>query len=390
MKVSYYCQHVLGIGHFHRSLAICREIARRHSTTLILGGPPVEVDHPSIEVLRLPGLQMDSEFNSMVPCAPNLSLDEVKSARKNLLFNHFKEGAPDVFITELYPLGRKAFRFELDPVLEAIDAKVLPPCLCYCSVRDILVEKKTGREKFEDRAVKTLNRYYNGVLIHADPQVITLEKTFGRLDDINIPLHYTGFVSQQRPDDALQNIRSKFALKSKDKLIVASIGGGNVGSELLFATIDAFNCLESTSNHHLQIFSGPYCDEATYIRLQERAGTNITLQRFTDHFPQWLEVADLSISMAGYNTCMNLIQAGIPALVYPFDQNREQRLRAEQLGKKSAISVLDDQDLQARALAQHMLRQFGTPRSPDRININGAEETAAQLKNWFIQHSHHG
>ncbi|HID02727.1 MAG TPA: glycosyltransferase, partial [Desulfobacterales bacterium] len=41
MKVACYCQHVLGIGHFHRSLEICKALAERHETVMILGGPDV-------------------------------------------------------------------------------------------------------------------------------------------------------------------------------------------------------------------------------------------------------------------------------------------------------------------------------------------------------------
>ena len=52
MNVSYYCQHVLGIGHFHRSMEICKAIARHHPTTLIVGGPPVDDRHPGIQVLE--------------------------------------------------------------------------------------------------------------------------------------------------------------------------------------------------------------------------------------------------------------------------------------------------------------------------------------------------
>lgn len=390
MRVSYYCQHVLGIGHFHRSLEICRAIAAHHPTTLILGGPQVEVNQPDIDVLRLPGLQMDSEFNTMVPCSPALSLEVVKRARQELLFNHFKNKGPDVFITELYPLGRKAFRFELDPILSSIREQQLPHCLCYCSVRDILVEKKTGREKFEARAVKTLNHFYDGLLIHADPTVITLDETFGRLSDIRVPLYYTGFVTQNTQVTDGGGLRKELALGKEDILIVASIGGGSVGTELLFSAIDAFSHLEQRTKTHLQIFCGPYCDNSVYELLQKKTSFNISLQRFTDRFPEWLQAADLSLSMAGYNTCMNLVKAGVPALVYPYDQNREQRLRATRLGKKTAISVLDAEDLRPRVLAQQITRHLHLSRPPRPINTDGARETATRLDLWFSKHGNHG
>jgi predicted glycosyltransferase len=387
MNVSYYCQHVLGIGHFHRSMEICKAIARNHPTTLILGGPPVETVQPNIQVLKLPGLQMDHEFNNMVPCDSGLSLDDVKTARKELLFSHFKKDKPDIFVTELYPFGRKAFRFELEPLLAAIRDGLLPNCSCYCSVRDILVEKKTGREKFEQRAVETLNSFFDGILIHADPAIVSLGETFTHLADILIPLHYTGFVTTPQAGSGSEQIRRKLHLASTDKLIVASIGGGNVGSELLFTVIKAFKIFQSTQPAHLQIFCGPYCDEKIFEDLKSRGQDNITVDRFSDRFPAWLHEADLSISMAGYNTCMNLVQAGIPALVYPFAQNREQRLRAERLGQKVPIIVLDETELPPHLLAKKMTQIIATPRYSGEINLRGAEESARHLELWHKEHS---
>ncbi len=389
MNVSFYCQHVLGIGHFHRSMEICKAIARNHPTTLIVGGPPVEVLHPDIKVLELPGLQMDSEFNSLVPCRTDVSLAEVKTVRKNLLFGHFHQNRPDVFITELYPFGRKAFRFELDPLLEAIRDGALPNCSCYCSVRDILVEKKTGREKFEKRVVQTINSFFDGILIHADPEIITLDETFGRLPDIHTPLHYTGFVTTPQLRGDGERIRKKLDLSPADKLIIASIGGGNVGSELLTAVTESFKIMQDSSSAHLQLFCGPYCEDKIYGELQNNIQGNITIERFTDHFPEWLEAADLSISMAGYNTCMNLVQAGIPALVYPFKQNREQRLRAQRLGRKVPVVILEDTDLTPRILSKLMIRQLENPRFSADIKLDGAEDTARQIETWYAEQSLH-
>lgn len=383
MKVSFYCQHVLGIGHFHRSLEICKALAAHHRTTLILGGPPVTVDDKSIQTVLLPGLEMDPEFQALTPCDPAMSLNEVQEKRREMLFVHLQEEQPDVLITELYPFGRKAFRFELDPLLAAIRTGLLPKCICCSSVRDILVEKTDGREKFERKAVQTLNSYFDGVLVHADPEIITLDTTFTHLADIRIPIRYTGFVTRSGTGAANHRIRERLKLSPMDKLIVASIGGGNVGSELLLAVVKAFANLRSDHPAHLQLFCGPYCDEHSFQQLKKCSRANVGVERFTNRFPAWLETADLSISMAGYNTCMNLLQAGIPALVYPYKQNREQRLRAEKLGVKATISVLDDNDLAPEALAGHMHRQLLRPRAKSAINLNGAVDTVRQLETWY-------
>ena len=383
MKVSFYCQHVLGIGHFHRSLEICLALAVQHPTTLILGGPPVAFNPGKIKTFLLPGLEMNTEFQGLMSCDPSLTLEDVKWQRQQMLLGHLQDERPDILITELYPFGRKAFRFEIEPLLNGIRSGTLPPCLCCCSVRDILVEKTTGREKFEQRAVQTLNDHFDGILVHADREIISLGDTFQRLDDIRIPLHYTGFVTKTRGNNSSVSIRKELDLATTDKLIVASIGGGNVGSELLFAVQQAVALLSHGNRIHLQLFCGPYCNEQDYHLLQKNSHRAVTVDRFTDQFPAWLEAADLSISMAGYNTCMNLLQAGIPALVLPFRQNREQRLRAERIGRKAPIAILNEHLLAPAVLAERIEHQLLQTRQLPAINLHGAEETVRQLEKWY-------
>lgn len=381
MKIAYYCQHVLGIGHFHRSLEICRALAKRHTVTLILGGPKVEVHGPEITLFHLPGLHMNAEFKHLEPCDTTRTLGEVKAERQHLLHDFFQRWQPDVFLTELYPFGRKAFRFELDPVLTDLQNNNLPPCRCYASVRDILVERIDDRQKFEQRAVTTLNSLFDGLLIHSDPAIIPLDRTFGRMADIQVPVAYTGFVSRQLSSGD-KRLRNNLRLAPDTKLIVASIGGGNVGGELLLAALQACATLPLGHNHHLQIFTGPYCDRQVVDALQRKQSAQVSIEQFAENFPDWLQAADLSISMAGYNTCMNILQAGVPALVYPFGQNREQLLRAKQLQKKAAMEILAPIDLQPVRLAEKIAAMLDVPRSANRINLNGAAESVQIIESW--------
>ncbi|SDO76266.1 glycosyltransferase family protein [Desulforhopalus singaporensis] len=383
MKVTYYCQHVLGIGHFYRSLEICRALAAEFPTTLILGGPDVRFDRGAIEVVSLPGLMMDRNFENLAPCTPGRTLDQTKELRQRLLFDYFQQKRPDVFITELYPFGRKAFRFELDPILEGVKNSSLGPCICLSSVRDILVEKKEGQEKYQQKVIDTLNTYFDGVLVHSDRGVIALESSFPRLDEIRCPLHYTGFVAPKVDGVGNKGIRTRQQIGDDAKLIVASIGGGNVGSELLFATVAAFRSLvgRNSGNYHLQVFTGPYCSDEAFDQLKKEQAANIRIDRFTDSFIHWLEAADLSVSMGGYNTCMNLIRTGTPALIYPFDQNREQAVRAARLSETMPFSLLTKDDMETTRFGAKLASQLCKQRSATKINLDGAAQTVRIISN---------
>jgi len=374
MKIAYYCQHVLGVGHFHRSLEVCRALSKNHDVTMVVGGPDVAVDVPGLSFLKLPALQMDKEFSSLIPCEQGVDLATIQDQRRRQLLSFIEQFRPDCLIIELFPFGRKAFRFELEPLLDVVSSEHAT-CKIYCSLRDILVEKKTGRDKFEQRAVKTLNRYFDGVLMHSDPSMFILEQTFDKTEHLQVPIHYTGFVSPKVSRARSTKIKQDCGLGPEQRLIVASIGSGSVGGELLEATAQAFGLLTDENEWFLQMFTGPYLDEARFAGLHKQQNTRLKVQRFTDHFIDWLGAADLSVSMAGYNTCMNTLAAGTPALMYPFGQNQEQRMRVEQVRRSGSIRLLENGDLAPKKLAALMKNQAYCQRYLPTLNLDGASET---------------
>jgi predicted glycosyltransferase len=374
MKVAYYCQHVLGVGHFYRSLEICRTCAIDHQVTMIIGGPDVSCNEPGLSFLQLPGLRMDSEFNSLVPCEPGTDLEEIKRRREEQLLQFIGRYQPDCLIIELYPFGRKAFRFELEPLLKSVRERNTP-CRIYCSLRDILVEKTEGLEKFEQRAVDSLNTFFDGLLVHGDREIVTLDQTFGKLDQVKVPVHYTGYVTPKPNAHSRERIRSILSLNPDQKLVVASIGSGSVGAELLQAVVEASAFFSDRENIFLQLFTGPYLANDLFDTLLESQSRLIKVQRFTDDFVDWLGAADLSVSMAGYNTCMNTLAAGVPGLLYPFGQNREQRMRVEKLTTSSSINLLQKKDLAPPQLARLIESTIEKQRAPSPVDLNGAYRT---------------
>lgn len=343
-----------------------------HETVMILGGPEVSLPETDVRFLQLPGLRMDENFSSLIPCDSGMDLDRIKVKRKDILFDFFTDFQPDVFLVELYPFGRKAFRFEIDPILNGIATAELAPCLRLCSLRDILVEKKDTK-KYETRILNILNASFDGLLIHSDPEFIPLEQTFGATDRITIPSRYTGFITPgQAPVPQSNGIRYNLQLSGEDKLVVASIGGGNVGAELLQATAAAAQLLQEKEDIHFHLFTGPYSPPDLQTELTKSKTPRLHIHNFCNNFPEWLQAADLSISMAGYNTCMNLLSAGIPALLYPFAQNREQRMRVSAFEECSGFSLLEADDLLPTTLAEQILRKLRQNREENRVDLQGA------------------
>jgi predicted glycosyltransferase len=381
MKIVFYCQHVLGVGHFFRSLEICRALCA-HEVTLVSGGPPVAVDFPPhLSEFRLPELRMDAQFREL-QAMEGRNIEEVKRARRQSLLGLFERQRPDLFLIELYPFGRRAFRFEIDPVLEAIAEGALPACRVACSVRDILVEKDRPAAR-EEWTVSVLNRHFGAVLVHTDPRIVPFEETFGRLADIHIPVVTTGFISPRPATDARSRVRARMGLSASEDLIVVSAGGGSVGFPLLEASIRAFALLPRHQSARMVVFTGPFMPAGEIARLSGLAGGRVELRGFSTEFLSELAAADVSVSMGGYNTSMNLLAAQVPALVWPFAQNREQRLRAERLARRGAFQVIEAADLEPTQLAAAMERMLSDRKRPAvDIDLDGAANTARWIEAW--------
>jgi predicted glycosyltransferase len=382
MKVIYYCQHVLGVGHIFRTIEICRALAG-HDIILVSGGPRITKTLPGhVRGFHLPELGMDKDFKALFTPRNTIPVDQVKQQRQRLLYELFEKEKPDLFIVELYPFGRKGFRFELDPVLYAIREDKLTACGVLCSVRDILVEKE-NQPKHESRAVKTLNDCFDVVLVHSDPNLVGFGETFLRMEEIAVPVVYTGFIAPKPAPDARASLRKHLGISEDDLLIVASAGGGSVGAPLLEAAIAAFKLLKTGRAGHLQVFTGPFIDKKNGVHLKSLAGPRIVIRTFVPDFLSYLAAADLSISMAGYNTGMNILAARVRALVWPFSKNREQGLRAERLERIGALKVLQDRDLLPERLAAIMAQALSRPApSAPGLNMEGAQNTAEWIEAW--------
>jgi predicted glycosyltransferase len=388
MKIVVYCQHVLGIGHFFRILEICRSLDR-HDVVLVTGGEPVDVPlPPHVREVRLGGLMMTPDFSGVYATARGGSVERVQAERKQRLWSVMTHEKADIFLVELYPFGRKAFRFELDPVLKGLGDGGLPSARAVCSLRDILVEKRDQND-YEKRVVKTLNARFDILLVHADPRVIRLEDTFSRVADISIPVHYTGYVAPRPSVGRRQDLRRELGIASGDPMVVASAGGGKVGAPLLQAVLDGFERL-NLPRAVLFVFTGPYLEAAQFDSFCRMAGPRICVRRFTRRFIEYVAAADLSISMAGYNTCMNILTTGTAALVWPFVQNREQRLRAERLQQRGALRLLAEDDLDGPAMAGRIRSMLMSTRNDaHKVDLEGARRTA-QILEQMSERAHAG
>ncbi|WP_415718078.1 glycosyltransferase family protein [Maridesulfovibrio sp.] len=378
MKIIHYCQHVLGMGHFFRSIEIAKGLDQEEVLFVAGGERPDQPLPPNVKYIQLPGLCMNEEFGGLMPTDKDRELEEVKEERRATLLKIFAEEKPEVFLIELFPFGRKAFRFELLPVLDAIRAGEFGDIKVVCSLRDILVERNDGG-KHEERCVKYLNKYFDLLLIHSDPKIAALDETFKALDQIKIPYEYTGFAARKPDADVRAIVRAELGVTENEKLLIASAGGGKVGGTLMESVLQSFIELEATDSRLLML-TGPFLDDDKYNSLLKTAAghKNITIKRFAADFTNLLTAGDAMVSMAGYNTCMDILTSGIPAAVQPFSFNHEQRMRAERLAAFISLEVLPDKP-DMKSTIDSLLKRRRTNKDHT-INLEGAHNSSRFIR----------
>jgi len=373
--ILFYCQHSLGMGHLVRSLALAERLGRHFRVMLLNGGrlPSGIVVPSNIQFVNLPPLGMD-EANQLVSHDKRISVARALDRRKKMIRVTFDNIRPVVVLIELFPFGRKKFANEILPLLHAARSKGTR-ALVVCSLRDILVSRESDQE-YNDRAAAWANEFFDLVLIHSDPSFARFEESFHSNVPLQVPIKYTGFVVPASGPAAPQ--------ESRRKRIVVSAGGGIAGEPLLRTAIEAHDYLQEDTEIEMKVIAGPFLSDESWRALRSLAqGRNkLRLVRQVSDLCGELCGAAVSISQAGYNTCLDVLRAKVPAILVPFakENEDEQRKRALRLQDLGAVRVIEQHDLTPARLAQEIRESMKSKFATPALDLNGAENAAALIE----------
>jgi predicted glycosyltransferase len=384
-RVLFYVQHLLGIGHLKRAVSLVDAMTRAGlEVTLVTGGVPVPglPVHAAHCIQLPPASAADMSFKTLLDAQGRPVDAHWKQARCEQLLAAWQRTDPQALVIELFPFGRRQMRFELLPLLDAARARAQRPVIV-SSVRDVLGGGQADPAR-QDQMLETFERYFDHVLVHGDAALVPFERTFRHAGRLGPRLHYTGYVvGHPAPAPATAG-----PLRAQGEVIV-SVGGGAVGQQLLEAALQA---RPSTvlAQQRWRLLAGVNAADADLVRLQELAKgqPGVVVERHRSDFTQLLAACRLSISQGGYNTMMDILQAGAAAVVVPFAGGAEveQSLRARLLAERGWIELVEASRLDPATLAQAIDRAASRPPAAGiSVNLDGARNSAALVAQWIAE-----
>lgn len=366
-RILIWTQHLLGIGHLMRSMNIAQALGEAgYDVMLVSGGPvPAETTARPFGIVRLPPVRAKDElFDALVDLQGNEVTSALLEQRKAVLLEAFSKFSPDCVITETYPFGRRLVQDEVRALIGAARSLPRPPRIV-ASVRDVL-----QRPRKDERAVAMAElalSHYDMILVHGDETLIPADASFPEMRRIRHLLHYTGYVGRKAPSGP----------RRRNEVLI-SAGGGAVGDALVRAATEAHG-LSRLRHLPWTIVTGPLSTA------ELRNAEGLFFSRNLPDLSVRIAHAALSVSQAGYNTIVETLAGQTPAVVVPFetDREREQITRAACLSERGILTVVRNVDLSPQTLAAAMDERFSLGMPAHAFNLDGQAGTVAAIGKLF-------
>ncbi|MBL8991591.1 MAG: hypothetical protein JNJ48_08440, partial [Phycisphaerae bacterium] len=224
-------------------------------------------------------------------------------------------------------------------------------------------------------APAVLAEWFDGVLVHGDPALATIEQHTPWARGLPVPVRYTGLVAERvdGPSPPLPH-------GAADGCVLTS--GGGAGDGRLQAVAE--RAWPSASLHTALAESAMVVSAPPFspgVSAAPALADRVVRTPFDAAFAGWMRRAVLSVSHAGYNTCTTVLGGGVRAVMVPRSNMSDQVARAALLAERGLIHVVPEDDLNERTLARAIHTALdGPPTAGHGLNLDGARTTASLLE----------
>lgn len=377
-----YCHDGVGLGHFHRTLAICERVRRCDPAStflLVTGTPYVPIFNlPSgVDYVKLPSLakQGKEKYEGKYLKA---SPDRILHCREALLLSAAQSFEPAVLLVDKAPAG---VRGELLPTLRWL-RRHRPETRIVFGMRDIEDDPQTTIQQWSSNgAVHALEEYYHEIWVYGMRSVFDVAQEYRLPQGVQDKLRFVGYVVQDPCTHDLGAGRSESG-------VLVTVGGGTDGEFVLETYLEEAAPRVSAAGIRSTIVGGPDLPGPAARRLYGVASHFPEVEWF-DHVPCMccrIRQANVIVSMGGYNTLCEVVSNRKPAVVIPRTSPRlEQTMRAQLWSRRAPLDVILPEELTASSLADRILLLLGRARpvtEPD-LDFHGLDQVYARFKTFW-------
>ena len=334
---------------------------------------------PHHDYIKLPSIAKDGPGNWKATHL-SMSFPEILHLRKQLISHVLLNYAPDIFLVDHMPHGAMG---ELLPALEAMKHSRIQTQVVL-GLRDILDSPDVTIKRWQvEGAYEAIERYYARILVFG------MQNVYDVVDKYQIPeaeakkVFYCGYVTNLAAAVRAPTLRAKYLANEAagTPLIVVMAGGGADAYPMMSTLFDALPKLLENQRCVLAVVTGPFMPVELIGELSRRSeGLPVFLMESVNDSLSHIGAADLVISMAGYNTTVEILRMKKPAILIPrAGPSAEQRTRARLFAEKRWVDMMDPDEVTPDGLAERISYHLSHPfeSNPNELpNLDGAAGAA--------------
>lgn len=391
-KLAFYFSQHGSLGHTTRAVSILDGIKREFKDEIDIvifhnGGKKIMDINKYGTVVDLPFSFGKEYFNrkTFQTITKKTWLDNIKK-RYGIIKKTMYSFKPDILITEYFPYGSEVWSTEIPPILNYVKNRFSTKIVASLGYPDSF--KETGR---------ILKEYYDLCLFHFERLDVEKFKELRNLDENRVDdfiktfnefpnREFTGYVIGKEVSLTRKDVLSTFGVDDSCKLVVVSRGGRADFPKIISSSLSACDKMR-TENVYFIISTGPSIDGKKFLMYKKISGKlkNTQLIKYSPNFFDFMNAADLTVNMTGYNTSVEIMKLRKKCICIPED-DIEQLYRAQILKELGlAADILNYNELSGDLLKKYILKNLERKMKSSSILggdiYKGAENTAKALKN---------
>ncbi len=341
LRVLLYSHDSVGLGHLRRNLAIAGKISATfpNARIQILTGSPCETKFKppaNTDLIKIPTIFKDAEGHYMTRNFSGSLQDTIKF-RSKMILQAFELFQPGLIVMDHQLTGLKGEALDM---LRAAKEKGVQTIFGLRDIKDSpeVVKRSWATEESQ----WALNECYDRICVYGMQTVFDPQAAYAPFLDRVKHIDFTGYIVPRLKTNL------KRPLPGKSKKVLVTFGGGGDGAQRAERYLDAL--MTAPANWESHIITGPLMapDARRHIRARARKTEplgSVKVYRFQKNIPALLNQVDAVVSMAGYNSCAEILQSGVPAVFLPRSfPRKEQLIRATRLAELGWARVIPEAD----------------------------------------------